>query len=197
MKYNTSRILSIIFFGGLVLTSCQKEINGEPGTGMVNTKQKPKVGTTWTYNYYVFNQNGGLHTSEIIIHRAKAEVILGGEKWLQIVDLAADTTVYLLNEKPGGLYQYTNNSSNLLCKFPATVNDSYITFNEGSTENFTVKAVNDTLPTGIGNVPANYYEGVKGLYLIDLIWYNEYGWIVRKTQYRNRSAIGEIGRAHV
>lgn len=89
-------------------------------------------------------------TSQVITHKAKSEENIGGEKWLKIADVGADTTVYFLNTKAGGLYQYTNNNSYLLCKHPAVVNDTYNTFNNGSAEGFTVKTANDTLPTGIG-----------------------------------------------
>lgn len=193
MHYKITNLFFFVFFSGILFTSCQKELEGLGNTGgggpVIPVNQKPKLGTTWTYRYYTYNQNGSLATSAVIIHKAKTKITQGGEKWLNIVDMGADTTVYLLNENSGGLYQFTNNSSNLLCKFPALINDTYNTFNEGSAESFTVKGVNDTLPTGIGNIAANYYEGVKGAQLIDQIWYNEYAWIVRKSQYRNRSVL--------
>lgn len=183
--------LPFIFITALTtLVSCQKEIDGiftAAGTSTVN--QKPKLGTQWTYRYYIYQVDGSLLSASIIVHRAKTEETLGGEKWLNIVDVNTDTTVYYLNEKTGGLYQYTNNSSNLLCKFPATANDTYTTYNEGSSEIFKVVSANDTLLTGIGSIPVNYYEGFKGSQLIDLIWFNEYAWIIRKSQYRNRSII--------
>ncbi len=111
--------------------------------------------------------------------------MLGGEKWLKIVDVETDTTVYFLNTKTDGLYQYTNNAAYLLCKYPATVNDTYASFNGGSAENFTVRGVNDTISTGLGNIPSNKYEGVKAAgYIIDILWYNKNAWIVRKYQYK-------------
>lgn len=177
-----------------VFTSCQKEIDGLVNGNIILTNQKPKLGTQWTYRYYVYHPSGNLYKSSIVIHKAKTEETLGGEKWLNIVDVDTDTTVYFLNVKTGGLYQYTNASSNLLCKYPAAINDTYTSFNEGATEDFIVKGVNDTLPTGIGDVPANYYEGFKvmpsvGIRLIDLVWYNENAWIVRKSQYRSTSIV--------
>ncbi len=178
----------VLITGAFSLMSCQKELDGlNGGGGVIN--QKPKLGTTWTYRYYTYNIDGSLHTTEIVTHKAKSEETINGEKWLRIVDVAADTLIYLLNEKTGGLYQYTNSNSYLLCKFPAMLNDTYSTYNEGTPEDFIVKGVNDTLPTGIGNIPVNYYEGFKGPQIIDLIWYNEYAWIVRKIQYRNRSRL--------
>ncbi|MEP7237936.1 MAG: hypothetical protein ABI685_08730 [Ferruginibacter sp.] len=175
----------IIFtFAACAIISCQKEINGLSNGGIiVPANQKPKVGTTWTYRHYTYYSYGSLATIKMVTHKAKSEEMLGGEKWLKIVDVETDTTVYFLNEKTAGLYQYANNSSNLLCKDPAAVNDSYTTFNEGAAEMFTVKGVNDTLATGVGDIPLNYYEGVKTALLIDLIWYNKYAWIVWKFQY--------------
>ncbi|MBL0146011.1 MAG: hypothetical protein IPP48_09795 [Chitinophagaceae bacterium] len=169
--------------------SCQKESNIDNPVVVTST---PRLGTLWTYRYLIYNQDGSLSSNQTITHKAKSEIMLGGEKWLNIVDVIPDTTVYLLNTKTGGLYQYTNNGSNLLCKFPAALNDTYTTFNEGVLENFTVKSVNEILPTGIGDIPVNYYEGIKNSVLIDLIWYSDKAWIVRKTQYRNRSVITPV-----
>lgn len=187
-------ILILLVFSGIVFTSCQKEIDGLVNGNVILTNQKPKLGTQWTYRYYIYHQNGSLYKSSIVIHKAKTEEILGGEKWLNIVDVDTDTTVYFLNTKTGGLYQYVNSSSSLFCKYPALINDTYTSFNEGTTEDFIVKGVNDTLQTGVGDVPANYYEGFKvipsvGIQLIDLIWYNDNAWIVRKSQYRNMSIV--------
>lgn len=170
----------MILLALFLFNSCKKSTNG--GTDGTVTNQKPKVGTIWTYRYYVYNPpaaGGGIHTTEVLNFKAKNEVVLSGEKWLNIVNMATDTTIFILNEKTGGLYQYANNSSNLFCKNPAVVNDSYTSFNDGSMETFTVKGVKDTLSVGIGNIPVNYYEGVKGQ-LIDQLWYNEYAWIVRR-----------------
>lgn len=177
---------SILIIVMLFTASCQKELDGSgPGGGpLVPVSQKPKLGTTWTYYYYRYHSYGGVAEAKIMIHKAKTEETLGGEKWLNVVDMATDTTVYFLNIKTGGLYQYANNSSNLFCKYPAVVNDTYTTFNSGSTEDFTVKGVNDTLQTGIGDVPANYYEGFKVGKLIDLVWYTDNAWIVRRLVYR-------------
>ena len=161
--------------------SCKKGSGG--GTDGTVPAQKPKVGTIWTYRYYTYNSpvaGGGIHTTEVVNYKAKNEVVLSGEKWLTIVNMATDTTVFILNEKTGGLYQYANNSSNLFCKNPAVLNETYNSFNDGSTEAFTVKGVKDTLLTGIGGIPSNYYEGVKSSQLIDQLWYNENAWIVQR-----------------
>lgn len=190
MHNRFSTFLFLIVLSALILASCQKEIDGTVFSGGVNpATQKPKVGTTWTYRYYIYHQDGSLYQSFIMTHKAKSEDTLGGEKWLNVIDVDADTTVYFLNVKADGLYQYANNTANLFCKYPATIGDSYNTFNEGAAENFIVRGVKDTLPTGIGDILTNYYEGYKSNILIDLVWYNNNAWIVRKTQYRNRSLI--------
>jgi hypothetical protein len=168
-----------------LFSSCQKDVAVDGGTGP-GTNQKPKVGTVWTYRYYVYNPpvaGGGIHTTEILKFKAKEEVVLGGEKWLKIVNAANDTTIFLLSAKTGGLYQFANNTSNLFCKDPAAIGDTYTSYNDNGVEDFTVKGIKDTLVTGIGDIPANYYEGVKITKLIDMVWYNEYAWIVRRTFY--------------
>ena len=181
-----TKLFSIPFFliiAAWFLVSCQKELDGSSNGVIVVVDQKPRVGTIWTYRYYTYYSYGALATTKVILHKARNEEVIGGEKWLNVIDVDFDTTVYLLNVKTGGLYQYTNNNSYLLCKDPAVLNETYNTFNSGATEDFTVKGVNDTLPTGVGDVPANYYEGVKTGYLIDLVWYNKNAWIVRRYQY--------------
>ena len=190
-------IFKYYFFFLLVISinACQKEINNTSnGGGIVTTAQKPKLGTRWTYRYYTYYGygSGGLATSAIIELKAKSEDVLNGEKWLNIVDMATDTTVFLLNEKTGGLYQYTNSKSYLFCKDPAVVNDTYNTFNNGGPENFVVKNVKDTLITGIGNIPTNYYEGSKDGYIVDQVWYNENAWIVKKQVYHLYTPLGAI-----
>ena len=175
-------ILGTVFF----FSSCQKQVVVDDGTGPGGTNQTPKVGTVWTYRYYVYNPpvaGGGIHTTEILKFKAKEEVVLGGEKWLNIVNVANDTTIFLLNAKAGGLYQFANNTSNLFCKDPAAIGDTYTSFNDKSAEDFTVRGVKDTLSTGVGDIPTNFYEGVKTTKLIDQIWYNENAWIVRRTFY--------------
>jgi hypothetical protein len=192
MQVKRSNTYISVLFSILFLTACQKELNFDSSTagggGPLDGK-KPRLGTTWTYNYNVYQQDGSLLYSKVLIYKAKTAEVLGGETWLHIVDVDNDTTVFYLNEKSGGLFQYTNNAANLFCKAPAAVYDTYTSYNEGSSEDFTVKAVGDTISTGVGDVPANYYEGKKAGQLIDLLWYNENAWIVWKIQYRNRSII--------
>ena len=177
----------VLITGASAIVSCQKEIDGTTGGGTVipvPANQKPKVGTIWTYQYNWVNHMGGPNHAKMITHRAVSEETLGGEKWLKIIDVEPDTVVYYLNTKTDGLYQYTNNSSNLLCKYPAAVNDTYTTFNAGASEVFTVRGVNDTTATGLGNISLSKYEGVKTSYIIDVLWYNKNAWIVWQYQYK-------------
>ncbi|MBL0180912.1 MAG: hypothetical protein IPP96_00980 [Chitinophagaceae bacterium] len=185
-------LLFLLVLSGILFLSCQKEIDGSlaPGfTPPTPTNLKPRLGTTWTYRYYIYHQDGSLYQARIMTLKAKTEDTIAGEKWLNVVDVDKDTTVWLLQSKTDGLYQYANNASNLFCKEPAVIGDNYTTFNEGAAENFIVRGVKDTLPTGIGDIPTNYYEGYKSTILIDLVWYNNNAWIVRKLQYRNRSRL--------
>ena len=176
----------ILIIGASTIMSCQKEVNGltDGTTTITPADQKPKVGTIWTYQYYWFYGPGQPTHAKIVTYKAQSEEILGGEKWLKIVDMETDTVVYFLNTKVDGLYQFTNNGPNLLCKYPAVVNDTYTTFNGGSTEFFTVRGINDTIPTGIGDIPLSKYEGVKTAYIIDLLWYNKNAWIVWNYKYK-------------
>ncbi|MFZ1305917.1 MAG: hypothetical protein WAR80_08755 [Ferruginibacter sp.] len=171
------------------IVSCQKEIDGTSGGGTVipvPSDQKPKVGTTWTYRYEWYNTPGGLVNTKMVYHKAKSEETLGGEKWLKIVDIETDTVVYYLATKNDGLYQYTNNNSYLLCKYPASVNDTYTTFNTGTVENFTVRTVDETIATGLGDIKLTKYEGVKPSdpRVIDVIWYNKNSWITWRWLYK-------------
>lgn len=170
-----------------MLFSCQKEIDGLiDGSGVTTLPviQKPKVGTLWTYRYYWYNSPGGFTNFKIVNHMAVSEETLGSEKWLKITDVETDTVVYFLKNRTDSLYQYANNNAYLFCKYPAAINDTYNTFNEGSVENFTVRGVNDSSATEIGNIPLTKYEGVKTGFIIDEIWYNKSAWIVWKYQYK-------------
>lgn len=173
----------------VLLISCQKNLGDENG-GIPAVGQKPKQGTTWYYRYDTYYPNGGLINSVSLVYRAVSEVTYGGEKWLNIIDTATATTVYLLNVKTGGLFQYSNNNSYLFCKDPAALNDAYNSYNGGSAEVFVVKGVKDTLPSSLGNIVVNYYEGSKNGDIIDKIWYNENLWIARQFIYfRNLSNV--------
>lgn len=183
-------LLLILVLSGVFFLSCQKEIDGSLAPGFTSPDQKPKVGTTWYYRYYIYNQDGSLSESKILTYRAQSEDTVGGEKWLRVIDVDRDTTVWLLQPKTDGLYQYTNNASSLFCKDPALVGDVYNTYNDGFTDTFYVRGMKDTLSTGIGDIPLNYYEGYRSGLRVDLIWYNKNAWVVWKTKYRNQSRVG-------
>ena len=95
-----------------------------------------------------------------------------------------DTTVYLLREKSDGLYQYANNDANLFCKNPASLNETYTSYNRDSMEVFQVLGAGIDLPTNIGDIKVNFYEGRRSGNLIDEIWFNANAWIVRHQFYR-------------
>ena len=179
-------IIIVLIANCFLISSCQKELDGEVlGISGPPVVLKPKVGTEWTYLYYTYLAlNGGIHTSATIKYRVKEEKVIAGEKWLNIVETGVDTTVYLLQEKADGLYQYINNAPYVLCKKPAVLNTSYSTFNRGAAEDFTVKGVQDSLATNIGYIPVNLYEGTKAGILTDQIWYHENAWIVRHYEFR-------------
>lgn len=186
-------------------SSCQKELDGTitggGGTvtgGGTTVSQKPKLGTKWYYRYSTFNSGGGFIESHDVTYKAVSEETLGGEKWMNIIDSATNTPVWLLNEKTGGLYHYANSSSRLLCKNPAALNDVYNTYNGSLTCDFTVKGIKDSIPLGLlGNVAVNYYEGSLlppppgTLQIVDKIWYNENVWIAQRYYY-NKGLLGDI-----
>jgi hypothetical protein len=87
---------------------------------------------------------------------------------------------------------YINIPTAMLGKYPAAVNDTYTTFNSGSVEDFTVRLVNDTTPTGTGDILLSKHEGVKTGDIIYLIWYNKNAWIIWRYQYK-RVSPGEEG----
>lgn len=166
--------LGLILSAGLIL-SCQKELELTP-------PPEVKIGTKWKYTYSSYYLSGQLRDQYDIIYRVLSEESYGGEIWFNVTD-SASTTVFLLNKKTGGLYQYANATSNLFCKDPAAPGDTYTTYNNGGTELFNVINVKDTIPLTVGNVPANYYEGIKGGRIIDKIWYNDKMWILQKILY--------------
>ena len=181
----------------LFFISCQKEITvADSGGGTTPTtpiSQKPKIGTTWQYRYYTFySYDGSLATSAVLTLTAKSEDVYGGDTYLNIVDKATNMTVFLLKEKADGLYHVDNGaaSGTLLCKAPAIVNETYNSQILGSTENFVVKAVKDSFPTGLGTVAVNYYQGSKNGLLFDQIWYNENAWIVQYIVYKFDPILG-------
>jgi hypothetical protein len=113
---------------------------------------------------------------------------------LRIIDEATQATIYYLQVKTGGMYQFANNTSNLFLKDPATLNDTYSTYNNGAPEDFTVKGVKVSIVTGVGNTEVNYYEGVKNALVIDKIWYNSKVWIARHELFVKFSPISPYYR---
>lgn len=178
-------ISCMVIIGATLLTSCQKEIDGAVNGVIVPVEKKPKLGTTWKYVYTRYYSSGPAIFSYFVTYKAVSEEEYGGEKWLNLVDSATNITVFLLNVKADGLYQYTNNNAYILCKYPAAINETYNTYN-GGPEDFTVKGVNDSIPTGINGLKVNFYEGVIGGDIIDRIWYNDNVWIARKYLFKRQ-----------
>lgn len=177
MKLNQILLLIVVICG--ITASCSK--SSDP---VIPVTKTPKLGTTWVYQQDKFKADGINYITTTVTHKATSEVTLGGETWLKITD---DTlaTVYLLNVKPGGLYQYADNASQLLCKMPAAVNDVYTAYNRGGSENFTVKQTGITVGSGgtsYNNI--NMYEGYQGANLWDKIWYNDAVWFARRETWR-------------
>lgn len=177
MKYGSRWLLGCT----ILLASCQKEGNNNNNPPAAN---KPKVGTVWVYSYYTYNIGGGVATTKTVTHKAVSEQTFGGEQWLKINETGVDTTVYYLREKADGLYQFANGAAQLFCKEPAAAGQTYTSFNAGGSENFTVVNAGFTLPTNLGDIKVNYYEGSKNSEPVDEIWYNTNAWIVRRHTYR-------------
>lgn len=194
-KHKTFLTFSIVLIMGATLfVSCQKEVDGSitGGAGTVTppNSRKPGLGTIWTYRYYVYYPTGQIQSSSNLVYKAVSEVTFGGESWLNIVDTMTQTTVYLLKMKNDGLYQFANNNAYLFLKDPAVLNDTYASYHDGDHEIFTVKGIKDTLPTLLGNIPLNYYEGKRGADIIHDIWYNPNYWMFQQfTYYRNLSNV--------
>jgi hypothetical protein len=160
----------------LILASCQKEIAFS--TTPVVTYQ-PQLGTRWTYRSYTYNLSGSLNSTVDEFYRISSIDTLGGEPWFNVTDSDANT-VFHLKVRPDGLYQYTNNSSNLLCKDSAALGDSYTTYNNGGPEVFTVSGLKDTVDVGAVAVSTTFYTGVKNSYTVDYILYNKAYWFLEK-----------------
>jgi hypothetical protein len=177
----------ILLMLGPFLTSCQKEVNGDFDSGVnPSVQQKPRVGTTWTYRYYIYHVNGGIFRQFVFKYRATEEQTINGEKFLVVKEVDRDSLIGLFGERAGGLNYYANNTSYLLFKDTAgmLLNSSYPTFFEGRVLNpMTIKGIGDTTQSFIGDVPANYYEGYSLTTLFERIWYSKYYWIIRQIKY--------------
>ena len=181
MRTITSTLTILLFFAGsfCLLISCQK---GSGNNNPVN--QKPRVGSKWVYRYSTYHAYGGLINSYNITYRATAMETLGGEEWLKIVDTATGTAVFYLKEKSDGLYQYINNNSYLMCKYPAAVNDTYAGHTGTVAADYLVRNLNEMQAFGvIGDLTLTYYEGLLGTETVDKLWYNARVWLAQRYIY--------------
>jgi hypothetical protein len=189
MKKTLLLPVAILLISGLFLTSCQKEVDGSMADGTnPPVQQKPRVGTTWTYRYYIYHVNGGIFKQSVLKFRATEEEIINGEKFFKIKDIDADSLIGYFAERTGGLYHYTNNTSQLLFKDTIGMTfGNYPAYFEGMALDMRIKNIGDTIQTFVGDVPANYYEGWSNWFMGDkiyyMIWYNKYNWILRETKY--------------
>ena len=154
---------------------------------------KPRIGTAWTYQLDTYGAGGTTFTSNTVTYKATNEQTLGGATWFNITD-STTATIYLLKQKTGGLFNYANNTANVLCKEPAGVNDTYSGFFNGAVTNFTVKEINSTIGgSPFADYTVNKYEGVQAGVLKDIIWFNADAWIVRRETYAlNMSGVNNI-----
>jgi len=175
------QVLLVFLVAGTMFVSCSKS-SDDPTTPTV---KKPALNTKWTYQLDSYNTGNTSFSSTTVVHTASSQVSMGGETWLRVTD---DTMglVFLLNAKTGGIYQYDNGASNLLCKYPAAVNDVYNTSNGGEPETFTVKYTNFSLIPVSGaefkNITMN--EGVKNSVVRDQLWYSDEVWIARRETWK-------------
>jgi hypothetical protein len=184
--------LPVLLFAVIVFTttSCQKMLELAP-------EPQPKVGTQWVYDSTNYFADGRVKSTGTVTYTADSEVVLGNEKWLKIVN-GGGKTIWYLHKNTGGLYQYANNASNLFLKYPAVLNDTYNTYNEGNAESFKVTAVSDTVELAHEFVDATRYEGTKNSMVVDKIWFNSSKWIVQKDIYgRNFTGLIYYRKSHL
>lgn len=179
---NSMRFLTIAIVFSFAFGACKKKSEDTPAP-----ITKPRVGTTWTYRYRTFDNAGVAHAPISITIKATAEQSLGGENWISL-DSASTTNWYKLKIKSDGLYQYAGSASYLLCKDPATLNETYTGYNTAYTnpakDTVTVKGVGIILDAPINDMAVvNYYEGAKVGNVIEKIWYNSNYWIVKKETF--------------
>jgi hypothetical protein len=177
-------ILVALASAAILTVSCKKS-----STTVEPPVTKPRVGSKFTYRYKTFFPSGLINTSQDVVYSITAEVTLGGEKWFQFSE-PSGTPWLLLNVKAGGLYQYANNASNLLCKYPAAKNETYNAFNNGATETFTVKAVDSLLAAPIADVKVNMYESMAGGYIMGYNFYNPDYWLVKREVWQLTPVLG-------
>ncbi len=168
------RFLALLLITVLVSLSCSKKSSTpEPAP------TSPRVGTKFTYRYKTFSPGGVVLTSVDQVYTITEERTIGSDKWFVISD-PANAPWLLLNVKTGGLYQYANNASQLLCKFPAVLNETYAAYNNGATETFTVKAVDSLLAAPIADTKVTMYESTAGGYVTGYNFYNAAYWLVKR-----------------
>jgi hypothetical protein len=169
------RFVTLLFMMAVLLISCSKSSTPDP----VPAATQPRVGTKFTYRYKTFTPGGVVLTSQDQVYTVTEERTIGADKWLVIAD-PTNAPWLLLNVKTGGLYQYANTASQLLCKFPAALNETYAAYNNGATETFTVKAVDSLLAAPIADVKVTMYESTAGGYVTGYNFYNAGYWLVKR-----------------
>ncbi len=186
--------LLLLLLTATTIIACKKNSTDNPAA-----ITKPRVGTAWTYQLDTYGAGGTSFSSNTVVYKVSGEQSYGGQTWLNITD-STTATIYLLNQNTGGVFNYANSTANLLCKDPATVNDTYSGYFSGAAENFIVKEVGITIGGGISvlgttfpDFVVNRYEGSQAGVLKDIIWYNSDAWIVRKETYAvNLSGVNNI-----
>jgi hypothetical protein len=179
------KALLITLVSAAILTvSCKKS-----STAVNNPVTQPRVGSKFTYRYKTFYPSGLILSSQDVVYSITAEVTLGGEKWFQFSD-PSGTPWLLLNVKTGGLYQYANNASNLLCKYPAVRNETYNAYNNGTLETFTAKAIDSLLAAPIDDVKVNMFESTVGGYVTGYNFYNPGYWLVKREVWQVNPVLG-------
>jgi hypothetical protein len=187
------QVLALLAISTMII-SCKKS-GGDTPVAVT----KPRVGTAWTYQLDTYGAGGTTFTSNTLVYKVSGEQSFGGQTWLNITD-STSTTIFLFNQKTGGVYNYANSAANLLFKDPATANETYNGFFSGAAESFSVKEVGITIGGGISvlgttfpDYLVNRYEGTQGALLKDNIWYNSDAWIVRRDNYAvNMSGVNNI-----
>jgi hypothetical protein len=166
----------------LLLSHCSKD-EGTPARTEVS------LGTQWTYRYKKFDAVGVINKTFTVKYKVSSEQMIGSDKWFVITD-STQAALFVLIKKADGLYHFTSNSPHLLCKFPATVNDTYTSYNNGEDELITVKEVGSTVTVPKGDIVVNRYEGEQGAIIKDIIWYNPDFWFVKKEVFTTNVLLG-------
>ncbi|PWT95471.1 MAG: hypothetical protein C5B52_17765 [Bacteroidetes bacterium] len=158
------------------ISSCSKSNSGSVNTPPANG---PQVGTKWTYVLEKFDGSGNLNSTTNVVYTAVSEQTIGSDKWLAVTD-PGGSTVFLLSKKADGLYQYTGAAGALICKDPASVNDTYTSKIDGKDEIFTVISKDTTIHVPYGDQKVYNYRGDVDGQTQDLIWYKSSAWFVKK-----------------